>query len=66
MKVLENNLTTVEVVCPYCKSKLQLEKGDVKQYYGGEVGFYIGYYTKCPVCKKYMELNGTPGVKSMV
>ena len=66
MKVLENNLTTVEVVCPYCKSKLQLGKGDVKQYYGDKIGLYIEYYTKCPVCEKYMELNGTPGVKNMV
>lgn len=66
MKVLENNLPTADVICPYCRSRLQLEKGDVKQYYGGEAGFYIEYYTKCPVCKKYIELSGTPGIQNMV
>ena len=64
MKVLENNSPHVDVVCPYCKSKLRLEKGDVK-YYVGNTGFYGEYYTKCPVCEKFIELSGTPEIISI-
>lgn len=52
MKIIENNYKDAEeIVCPYCKSRLEYNKSDVYVYEGDE-------FITCPCCKS--DIMKTP------
>lgn len=60
MKVLERHEITVEVTCPHCKSKLELEKGDVWMHRDIDGG--TSPYVTCAVCKHSFDVEGVKDI----
>ena len=60
MKVLERHEITVKVTCPYCKSKLELEKGDV--WMSTDIDYGSSPYVTCAVCKHSFDVEGVKNI----
>lgn len=58
MRILEKGEPEIEIQCPDCKSKLAVNKSDIRHWGGMDIegGTYGGYDTKCPVCSSEIDI----------
>ena len=63
MKILERHEISVTGICPNCKSKLELEKGDIKWY--TDMSGYKSPYVTCAACGKSFDVEGWEGISKL-
>ena len=66
MKLLEKGKPpTLEIICPYCRSRLLLEKGDIR-FYKDFSGASSPYVDCCnPDCHKSIDVEGYEGISKL-
>lgn len=66
MRIIERKAENLEarVTCIYCKSILGVTKGDVKWYM--DMSQTMTPYIHCPVCGKYMDVEGNEEIRKIL
>ena len=64
MRVIQKGHSEVKVTCPFCGSLLGVEKKDIKFY--RDISGVSVPYVKCPVCEKYIDLEGNNEISKIL
>ena len=64
MKILERKeISSVICICPFCGSKLELEKGDI--WWHKDIDGGTSPCVKCAVCGKGFDVEGWKGINKL-
>lgn len=64
MRVIQRGCPEVKVTCPHCGSLLGVEKTDIK-FFRDTSGVSVPY-VDCPVCEKYIDLEGNKEISKIL
>lgn len=64
MRVIQKGCSEAKVTCPYCGSVLGVIKKDIK--ISRDISGVSVPYAKCPVCEKYIDLEGNKEISKIL
>ncbi len=64
MRVIQRGRSEAKVNCPYCGSLLGVVKTDIK--FSRDISGVSVPYAKCPVCEKYIDLEGNKEISKIL
>ena len=64
MRVIQRGCAEAKITCPYCGSLLGIERADIK--FSHDISGVSVPYAKCPVCEKYIDLEGNKEISKIL